>query len=354
MINKKIISAGCILSAVFVVIFTACSPDPFHSLPSNTLPNPDYSVTTTSLNCGGATHLIPYDGKILIGHNMYDNSGCLQYYDPVLETVNSTGVTDIDVARLAYDTESGRIYFNNSTSTYYIDTTDDPESWKAVEVTSGPAPGSDMLLYNDTIFVLYTSWTSPVNTLYIIEAATGTVTDTIDLNQGDPTGDDGLTKIGIDPLHDTLYFTDTWTGNIYCCNLDGSDVSYVITTATSSNGPIYFQGSNAYVLVGYDNQGLFAFNAENPATAADHFIDSGDISAQYMVFKDTEEAFVTNYGGGVYRFDPTDTGSDFSILPDTDPQNMQGLQDIILYQDILYITVNNYGGDSSLMLVENF
>jgi hypothetical protein len=311
-------------------------------------------VTTLPLTYSGATHLIHAAGKILIGHNTYTGTGCLQYYDPGEEAAGPTGVTNIDVAKLAYDDSTGRIFFINNTNTFYIDTSLDIGLWSAVEIASGPAPGADMVLYNGNVYAVNTDYVEPYdNILYIIDAGTAECTDTINLNDGAPSGDeDGLTKLGVDPVRGRLYFTDTWNGNIYSCNTEGTNIIYETTTSGAA-GPIYFSGSSAYVLTGAGTMGVHMFNVENPGTTT-HFIGSADISAQYMVFTDKNRAFVTHYTYGVYEFDPENTMSDFSILPDTDPSDKTGFQDIIYYQEKLYTTINNFPNESYLMIIEDF
>ena len=114
----------------------------------------------------------------------------------------------------------------------------------------------------------------------------------------------------------------------------------------------------AYVLVGAGvatlNMGVFMFDSANPGMTANYFPNSGQISAQYMVFKDAQTAFVTHYSGGVYKFNPADEDSDFTILPETDPAVYTGMQDILFdsTDDVFYVAVNHYPNKSRLMIIE--
>jgi hypothetical protein len=158
-----------------------------------------------------------------------------------------------------------------------------------------------------------------------------------------------------------MYYTDTDNGDVYSStdliNLSGS-ISSVTTTNENATGKIYFNNNMAYVLVGAGfttlNMGVFMFDSTNPGVIATYFPNSGQISAQYMVFKDAQTAFVTHYNGGVYKFNPADKDSDFRILLDTDPAVYTGMQDIQLdsVDDVLYVAVNNYPNKSKLMIID--
>ena len=161
--QQKLLLQGVIAIFVCTLFFSGC----FLFEDEEPTPDPGISVATIPLNSKGATHLLAYDEKIFIGHITYagtgPGAGFLQYYDPVSGLINTTGITEIDMAKLVYDDESGRIYFINGVNTFYIDTSAEITSWSAIAVTGGPAPGADMVLYKGNIYVLYTDYFSLCN-----------------------------------------------------------------------------------------------------------------------------------------------------------------------------------------------
>jgi sugar lactone lactonase YvrE len=170
-----------------------------------------------------------------------------------------------------------------------------------------------------------------------------------------PTNQDGLTKIGVDPDNGYLYFTDTVDGDIFRSDLDGVNIEKVTTTASGSTGKIYFHNKTAYVLVGLTASGAMGvhrFDPDNPGSITTHFPSSASLSAQYMVFENSEKTYVTHYSGGVYWFNPSTPDSEFTIIDGTDPASATGLQDIILEQGKLYVTLNNYPDNSCLMIYD--
>ncbi|MBN1698193.1 MAG: hypothetical protein JW881_11820 [Spirochaetales bacterium] len=320
-------------------------------------PYDDEPPVLIDLGSGGATPLLALDGNILIGFNSYAGTGSLASYDPETGLVSSTGVVGTDIAAMAYHAGSKRIYVTGSTTgTAYIDTSLPENGWSAVPVTGGGAPGADLALHGDKVYVVNTTWMEPIeNTLFIIDAVTGIITSTVDLNDGAPTDRDGLSKIGVDPASGFLYITDTSDGDIFTCGPDGSNIVFLTTTAAGSTGDIYFDGGYAYVLVGLTSSGsmgVHRFDPESPAAVTSHFSQSASISAQYMAFADEHMAYVTHYNGGVYSFDPSTPDSGFTILKGTVPLTATGLQDIILENGILYVTINNYMKNSYLMLAD--
>ncbi len=245
--------------------------------------------------------------------------------------------------------------------TYYVDATGDPSGWLPEEITLGPTSfgGGDMIIANDgvsdKVFIINPgSWPYDLsNILYIIDTADDSASE-VDIGKTA----EGFTKIGF--YNNELYYTDSLDGDIYkstdLTNPAGT-ITYVTTTNDGSTGGIFFNNSMAYVLVGLGavNMGVHMFDPAGtlPITAA-HFLDSGDLSAQYMVFEDNTTAYVTHYSGGVYQFDPSDEDSEFTIISGTDPAGDTGLQDIVLDGDsnTLYTAVNNYPNESKLMKIE--
>jgi hypothetical protein len=170
-----------------------------------------------------------------------------------------------------------------------------------------------------------------------------------------PTDQDGLTRIGVDSDNGYLYFTDTVDGDIFKSDLEGHNIEKVTTTASGSTGNIYFYNHTAYVLVGLTakgSMGVQRFDPGNPGTITTHFPSSASLSAQYMAFENSEKAYVTHYSGGVYWFNPSTPDSEFTIINGTDPAAAAGLQEIILEQGNLYVTLNNYPNNSFLMIYD--
>ncbi len=299
---------------------------------------------------------------IYIGHNTYAGLGGLKYYDTGDWVLKDTGV-DVDVGDFVFY-NSDEIYIMGPYNTYYVDATGDPSGWSHTEITLQTLPGpisfggGDMIIANDgvsdKVFIINPgSWPYPLsNILYIIDTDDDSASE-VDLGKTA----EGFTKIGF--YNNELYYTDTLDGDIYksteCTDPAGS-ITYVTTTNDGSNGGIYFNNSMAYVLVGLGavNMGVHMFDPADPGASTTNFLDSGDLSAQYMVFGNNNKAFVTHYSGGVYQFDPSDEDSEFTIIYGTDPAADTGMQDIVLDSDsnILYTAVNNYPNASKLMKIE--
>jgi len=325
----------------------------------------DYSVTLIDTALDGATVLAEREGAggqalIFIGHNSYGfGDGGLKYYDTQEKSLKDTGV-DVDTADFVfYGTDT--IYIMGPYNSYKVSTSGDPSSWSPVELQDGGLNsfgGSDMHLHNDKIYIVNPGgWAAPYdNKIYIIDTTDDAVT-TVDL--GDGVNSEGFGFINVH--NSALYYTDTDNGDIYCStnlnDLSGS-ISNVTTTNESASGKIYFHNGMAYICVGAGfatvNMGVFMFDSANPGSTATYFPNSGQISAQYMVFKDAQTAYVTHYSGGVYQFNPADEDSDFVIIPETDPASYTGMQDIHFdgADDVIYVAVNNYPNYSSLMIIE--
>jgi hypothetical protein len=338
-------------TSICLLSFAGCAMDD-----NSSGSNPE--VSFKDLGAGGATPLLTYQGDVFIGHNNYDSSGLIQYYDTGTGTINSTNITSMDVGDMVYHAGTDRIYFINSGAAYYIDVSGgDPSAWTAVQDGQlGTITGtSDMTIYNNEVYILGSpGWSAPYNNdLYIVATSDNSVIP-IDLNSGAPTTDDCLTKIGVDTANNMLYFTDTVNGDIFNCNLNGSSIASVTTTNSGSTGNIYFDSGEAYVLAGLGaaDMGVHMFDIASPQNPTTHFTNSAALSAQYMVFENSNKAYVTHYSGGVYYFDPSDQNSAFTIVYGTDPPDATGLQDILLEGSTLYVTLNNFPTNSELMIVK--
>ncbi len=321
-------------------------------------------MTMIDTEMNGATMLCKGSGSsgqtlIYIGHNTYVGNGGLKYYDTGNWALKDTGIVDVDVGDFAFY-NSGKIYIMGASNTYYVDATGDPSGWLPEEITLGPTSfgGGDMIIANDgvsdKVFIInpgsYPYGSDNIH--YIIDTTDDSASE---VNLGNTA--EGFTKIGF--YNNELYYTDSLDGDIYkstdLTNPAGT-ITYVTTTNDGSTGGIFFNNSMAYVLVGLGdvNMGVHMFDPADPGSSTTHFLDSGDLSAQYMVFEDNTTAYVTHYSGGVYQFDPSDEDSEFTIISGTDPAGDTGLQDIVLDGDsnTLYTAVNNYPNESKLMKIE--
>jgi len=349
--------AAFVLLTIFIVM--RCNTTNIPAVPGGG------KVKLVDTNMNGATMLQKTSGSsgqtlIFIGHNTYgSDSGGLKFYDTHDATLKDTSI-DVDVADFSFSS-SNKMYIMGPYNTYSILTGGDPSTWTPTELLDGTNNyfgGSDMVLYGEKVYMVDPGgWSAPYNNrVYVINTVDDSVT-TVTL--GAEFQNEGFTSIGV--YNDELYYTDTDDGDIYK-STDLNDIagslSPVTTTTESATGKIYFNNSMAYVLVGAGpstvNEGVYMFDPSNPGAAATHFQNSGMISAQYMVFKDNDTAYVTHYSYGVYVFNPSSENSNYVIIPDTDPASVTGLQDIILdsSENMLYIAVNNYPNASKLMLVD--
>lgn len=345
--------------ALLISCTTGSSPAPPGGIPA--------IVTLIDTGMNGATMLYKGSGSsgqtlIYIGHNSYKGLGGLKYFDTGDWDLKETGVK-VDVGDFAFY-DSDKIYIMGPGNTYYVEATGDPSGWSPEEIKlptlTDPTSfgGGDMIIANDgvsdKVFIINPG-SYPYgsdNTLYIIDTDDNTASE---VNLGNAA--EGFTKIGF--YNNELYYTDSLDGDIYKStdlNNPANTVNYLTTTNDGSTGGIFFNNSMAYVLVGLGavNMGVHMFDPANPGASTTHFLDSGDLSAQYMVFEDNNTAYVTHYSGGVYQFDPTDEDSEFTIISGTDPVGDTGMQDIVLDSDsnILYTAVNNFPNASKLMKIE--
>ena len=345
------------LAAIAIGLLAAC-PDPLTS-PTG----PDITTGT-----GGATTLAASaDGRrIYIGHITYDaDGGALKYYDTdtgAIETI----VEGVDVGDFVLDEARNQIIgtsnaWSSRAWTYYIDLSTTPYEAVEIQQAGDSFVGSDLLLHNGTVFVVNNEidWSFPFtadSTLYYFPANDfGTVTK-VDLATAQAYA---FTRVGV--YDNELYFTDTLGGDVWKSNLTGGGLTRVTTAGDGAATMIYFHEDRGLVLDGLGPaMGVYTFDpAAALPTSATQFAGSAAISAQFMAFTSATEAFVTNFAGGVYKFDPGNTSSPFTIVADTDPSYLDGatygLQDILIANGRLYVAINGWGGkQSGLMIVDSF
>lgn len=364
--NRKNHLSACVLLAALTLVFVLIG-----GCPNPTTPPSGDNVDVVKTGTPGATSLAATsDGsRIYIGYLTYSDGGALKYYDTVTETIE-TIVTGVDVGDFVLDETNNQIIgTSNSYSptnwTYSIDLSG--ASYSASEIQdsgNNSFVGADVLLHNDTVYVLNSNidWSFPFtadNTLYYFPADGFDPVTEVDLGTGVSYG---FTRIGI--YNNELYYTDTIGGEVYKSALDGTSLTQVTTAGDGSAGMIYFHNNQAFVADGYTpNQGVYTFNPASPPGSATQFGKSAAISAQFMAFVSATEAFVTNFNGGVYEFDPSTTSSSFTIVADTDLSyvdgvNGYGLQDIVAANGHLYVAVYADGSgaapESELMIVDSY
>ena len=334
------------LAAIAVALLAAC-PDPMAPPVVETINTGTPGATTLAASADGS--------RIYIGHITYGDGGALKYYDTATGTIE-TILTAIDVGDFVLDEARNQIIGTSGTQTFSIDLSS-PLSSSAVAIKYAGADfgGADVLLHNGTVFVIYTDY-SGTNTLFFFSAG-----DTSDVTQAAvPAAGCAFTRISA--YDDELYYTDTNGGQVWKSDLTGGSLTQVGTAGDGSAGMIYFHNSRAFVADGWPVQGVYTFDpASSAPVTATHFPNSAAISGQFMAFTSATEAFVTNYGGGVYGFDPGDSASSFTIVLNTDPAHVDGigygLQDIVIAGGRMYVAINGaswLGNESELMIVDSF
>jgi len=333
-------------------------------------PGPGPNVETVMTGTGGATSLAATaDGsRIYIGHITYTDGGALKYYDTATGTIEMI-MTGMDVGDFVLDEGNNQIIgtsnaYSPTSWTFAIDLGTTP--YTAIEIkhsSSASFVGGDVLLHDGTVYVLKTAgvgdWppTGYDNTLYYFPADDFDPVTKVDLGTNQSYN---LARMAVH--NNKLYLTDTATGGIYKADLDGSAFALETTFSDISAGMIYFNNSQAFVAVGLGatDMGVHTFDPASPPVGTSHFGNSGAISAQFLAFASASEAFVTNFSGGVYKFDPGNTASPFTIVADTDLSyvdgvNGYGLQDIVVANNHLYVAVGTFLGDESeLMIVDSY
>jgi hypothetical protein len=132
-----------------------------------------------------------------------------------------------------------------------------------------------------------------------------------------------------------LFITDTFTGEVfYYDTVTGAlGAGAFVTTGQNSTGKIFFYEGMGYVCVGSfgsETPGIYRFDPEAEVPAADHFSEYS-MDAQFICFLNDTTAYVTNFDGGIYKFDPSSIDSAFTLVDGTDAYF--GLQDVCLAGD---------------------
>jgi hypothetical protein len=337
--------------------------------PNPAAPPPGSNVTVITTGTPGATSLAATaDGsRIYLGHITYGDGGALKYYDTNAETILAV-VEGVDVGDFVLDEANNQLIgissaYSPTAWTYAIDLGTVP--YTAVEILDSTASsfvGGDILLHGGSVYVLNTAgvggWppTGYDNTLYYFPADDFDPVTKVSLGTNQPYS---LARMAV--YNNKLYLTDTAVGKVYSSDLDGDNFAQVTTAGDGAAGMIYFQGGKAFVADGLaPDMGVFTFDPASPPGAASHFGDSAATSAQFMAFVSSTQAFVTDFGGGVYAFDPSDIASPFTIVPDTDLSyvdgiNGYGFQDVVAANGHLYVAVGTFMGDESeLMIVDSY
>ena len=132
-----------------------------------------------------------------------------------------------------------------------------------------------------------------------------------------------------------LFITDTFTGEVYYYDTVNSmfGAGAFVTTGQNSAGNIFINDGIGYVCVGSfggEVPGIYRFDPEAAVPVAEHFSEY-TMDAQFICFVNDTTAYVTNFDGGLYTFDPSNIDSVFTLVTGTDAYFW--LQDVCLAGD---------------------
>ena len=132
-----------------------------------------------------------------------------------------------------------------------------------------------------------------------------------------------------------LFITDTFTGEVYYYDTGTGafGAGAFVTTGQNSAGNIFINEGIGYVCVGSfggEVPGIYRFDPEAAVPVAEHF-SAYTMDAQFICFINDTTAYVTNFDGGLYKFDPSSIDSSFTLVTGTDAYFW--LQDVCLAGD---------------------